>query len=361
MTVRTILEPAGPAAASIHGSSQIIVDSATSACEWNSFVERHPLGTIDHLWGWRDVFRDVFGHASEYLVARRDGEIAGVLPLVVFRSRIFGRQLVSLPMLNYGGLLLEDPDAAIPLVSYAAGLARNLGARHVELRHASRITDLPARQHKVSMRLALPEVASTLWAALDRKVRNQVRKAQKSPLDLANGGSDLVEPFYEVFSANMRDLGTPAYPKLLFAKVLQVFDGRARVFTVRYRGDPVAGAIMLRFRDTVLVPWASSLREFRQLCPNMLLYWAMIETAIADGARVFDFGRSSPDGGTYAFKLQWGAQAEPQSWEYVLLRGTALPDQGPHSRRFAAAVEVWKRLPLWVANRLGPAVVRHIP
>ena len=339
----------------------ITVESGTDGTEWDAFVHRHPLATVDHLWPWRKVFRDVFGHDSEYLVARRNGDIVGVLPLVLFRSRLFGRQLVSLPMLNYGGLLLQDPAAATPLVARATELAREFGARHVELRHALRTTQLPRRQHKVSIRLELPAAADALWAGLDRKVRNQVRKGQKSTLDVISGGSELVDSFYRVFARNMRDLGTPVYPKRLFAKVLEVFGPRARIFIVDYRSRPVAGAVMLRFRDTALVPWASSLREVRHLCANMLLYWSMIEASIADGMRIFDFGRSSPDGGTYPFKLQWGARPEPQSWEYVLLRDSALPEQGPSSGRFNAAIEIWKRLPVPIANALGPRVVRHIP
>jgi serine/alanine adding enzyme len=330
--------------------------------EWDAYVYGHPDATADHLWRWRQVFTEVFGHACQYLVARRAGVIAGVLPLVLFRSRIFGRLVVSLPFLNYGGVLADDDAAAEALIERAETVARDFRASHVELRHrARRFQSLAWRQHKLGSTRQLPSTSDELWKESDRKVRNQVRKAQKEGLVAVKGGAELVREFYAVFARNMRDLGTPVYSQRLFDTTLSAFAGRAQVHLVRRGTETLAGGISIRFRDTVLVPWASSLREFRHLCPNMLLYWAMLEGAVADGARVFDFGRSSPDAGTHAFKLQWGATATPLHWEYVLLSGQRAPDHGPANPRFHAAIEAWKRLPLSFASRVGPLVARHLP
>jgi FemAB-related protein (PEP-CTERM system-associated) len=170
-----------------------------------------------------------------------------------------------------------------------------------------------------------------------------------------------VDHFYDVFARNMHDLGTPVYPRQLFSETLRLFPEAAQVFLV-HSGQAVAAAgICLRFRDIVLVPWASSLREFRHQCPNTLLYWTMVEHAIQTGARVFDFGRSSPGSGPHQFKRQWGAVETPLNWEYVLLGNHEVPTDGAQSPKFAAAVATWKRLPLWLTNQLGPAVVRHLP
>lgn len=335
---------------------------AADAAIWDEYVTRHRAGTVDHLWAWRDVFEGALGHQTRYLLARRDGDVVGVLPLVLVRSRIFGRSVTSVPFLNYGGVLADDDRAAGALVDASRDVACRFGASHVELRHQSRqCPALPCRQHKVAMTLPLPASAESLWASLDRKVRNQVRKAQKEQLSVAAGGAELVDEFYTVFARNMRDLGTPVYGKALFMRTLASFPDRARVFVVRHDGRPIAAGISLRFRETALNPWASSLREFRHLCPNMLLYWAMIERAILDGVTVFDFGRSTPGGGTHQFKLQWGASELPLCWEYALLSRSEPPDQGPANPKFARAIDLWRRLPLWVANRVGPFIARNLP
>ena len=348
---------------SAHQRPSAPVVSATAVeADWDAYVFGHQAATLDHLWRWRHVFSGVFGHDCVYLAARRDAKIVGVLPLVRFRSRLFGRSVVSVPFLNYGGVLADDGPTAGALLHEAEAVARGFGARHLELRHSARqFPSLPVRQHKLALRRALPATAEALWENLDRKVRNQVRKAQKAGLSSTSGGGQLVSEFYPVFARNMRDLGTPVYSSRLFEQTLALFPERARVFVVRQETRALAAAIAIRFRDTVLVPWASSLREFRQLCPNMLLYWAMLEDAVATGARIFDFGRSSPDAGTHAFKLQWGAEATPLHWEYSLLAGATLPDHAPSSPRFHAAVQLWSRLPLWLANAAGPLVVRSIP
>jgi FemAB-related protein (PEP-CTERM system-associated) len=338
------------------------VSPNVSEADWNAYVSSHRDATADHLWRWREIFTGVFGHDSVYLVARRGNTMVGVLPLVLFRSRIFGRSVISLPFLNYGGVLADDEDAARALIENGSVVAREFGASHVELRHRTQMFPaLPTRQHKLGLTRPLPAAVDELWKDIDRKVRNQVRKAQKEGLVAAEGGADLVHEFYPVFARNMRDLGTPVYPRALFESTLRAFPDRARVFVVRQGSQTVAAAISISFRDTALVPWASSLRAFRHLCPNMLLYWTMMERAILDGVSVFDFGRSSPDSGTHAFKLQWGGQPEPLHWEYLLFSRRTVPDQGPSSPRFLAAVRIWSRLPLAIANAFGPMIVRSIP
>src|SRR6267142_3187192 len=174
---------------------------------WDAYVEAHADATAYHGWRWRHVFEQAFGHETMYLAAVDRGEIAGVLPLAIFRSHLFGRFAVSLPFVNYGGLCTTTPAAAAALLRRAADLARERRLAHVELRHVThQCPHLSAREHKVGMRLDLAGDATRAWDGLDRKVRNQVRKAEKSALTARSGGSELLEPFYRVFSRNMRDL-----------------------------------------------------------------------------------------------------------------------------------------------------------
>jgi FemAB-related protein (PEP-CTERM system-associated) len=350
------------ASSSTARTAHLTVSDHIDAAEWDEYVQRHPEGSIDHLWRWRDVFSRVFDHPSTYLVARRDDVVTGVLPLVQFRSRLFGRFLVSVPFLNYGGVLASDAAAGTALIAEAHEVARRFGASHIELRHTGRqFTDLPIREHKLKLTRPLPATTNALWSDVDRKVRNQVRKAQKDGLSAQTGHSELIADFYTVFSRNMRDLGTPVYPKSLFVETGRLFSHELRVYVVRAARVPVAAAIALRFQDTVIVPWASSLREYRQHCPNMLLYWTMLEDAVQRGVKTFDFGRSTRGAGTHQFKLQWGATETPLHWEYLLLTRSGVPDHGPTNAKFAAAIAVWQRLPLWVTEAIGPTIVRNIP
>ncbi|HJZ74731.1 MAG TPA: FemAB family XrtA/PEP-CTERM system-associated protein [Vicinamibacterales bacterium] len=341
-------------------SLQVTADVTPS--EWDRFVSRQPHATGYHAWKWREVFERAFGHETLYLAARDHGSIVGVLPMVLFKSRLFGRFAVSLPFVNYGGVLARDAAAAACLLDRAAALREEHRLAHVELRHTARqFPDLEARTHKVGMLLTLERDVAEAWERLDRKVRNQVRKAEKSQMTARSGGVELLDGFYGVFARNMRDLGTPVYARAFFAEVLAAFPETARVFLVDAGDVTVAGAITLSFRDTIENPWASSLREYRTMSPNTLLYWRMIEHAIATGHKTFDFGRSTPNEGTYTFKAQWGAQPTPLHWEYVLGAGCRLPNLSPSNPKYRAAIGLWTRLPLTVANFLGPHIVRSIP
>lgn len=330
--------------------------------DWDRFVYAHPAGTVEHLWQWREIFSRVFRHRPVYLAAVRGNEIVGVLPLVLVKSILFGRSVVSLPYANYAGLVTSDSTAANALVSEATRIGRTFGASHVELRNVDRQRpDLPWQSHKVGARLLLPSSVDALWDALDRKVRNQVRKARKEGLTVDTGGSELVADFYRVFARNMRDLGTPVFPKALFEQTLRRLPIDARVHIVRRGTLPVAGAISLGWRRTVLVPWASALREYRALCANVLLYWTMLEAAVAGSYATFDFGRSTPGSGTHHFKQQWDAVDVPLHWEYPLLGTAGIPDHGPSNPRLAVFISAWQRLPMPVANTLGPEITRQLP
>jgi hypothetical protein len=167
----------------------ISISADHDSAAWDAYVTAHPAATGDHLWHWRDVFTGVFGHECRYLAARRDGVVTGVLPLVLFRSRLFGRAVVSVPFLNYGGVLADDDAVAGMLVQAAREVAGEFRASHVELRHQQRQRpELPFRQHKLGFLRALPSTTESLWQATDRKIRNQVRKAQKEGLTAAEGG-----------------------------------------------------------------------------------------------------------------------------------------------------------------------------
>ena len=348
--------------ATMHRASPILISNEIAATEWDAYVNSRGEASGYHLSGWKTVFERSFGHRTEYIAARRDGAIVGVLPLVEFRSWLFGRFMVSLPFVNYGGILASGDEVATALLDSGGAIAQARGSRYLELRHVTqRFPTAPCRRHKVGMLLELGLDVEAMWNGLDRKVRNQVRKAEKSGLICRIGGKEQIDQFYAVFATNMRDLGTPVYAKRFFQEVFRAFPDRASTIVVTLNDKTVAAGIVLRYRDRLEMPWASSLRAYRALCSNNLLYWTAITHAITSGCRIFDFGRSTPGEGTFHFKEQWGARPQPLCWEYRLLDGTAIPDHSPKNPKFSLAIELWKRLPVAVAGLLGPPIVRSIP
>ncbi len=318
-------------------------------------LSRHP--------SWLTVLQYGLRHEPYLLEATEGGRTVGVLPLAFVRSILFGRFLVGLPYLNSGGFIAADDDVTRRLIDRAVELADVLRVRYLELRHERHVEHprLTAKQtHKVLMRRPLPGGPAAVWASLRGKVRNQVRKAQKQTLGVAWGGRELLPEFYAVFSENMRDLGTPVYPLGLFAQVLRSFPGRAELCVVRKGDAPLAAALLAHGAGVTELLSASSLREFNSTCANMLMYWRLLERAVGRGQVVFDFGRSTPGGGTYRFKKQWGAKPEPSVWQYYVRRGP-VGELQPHAAKYRRLVRLWRRLPLPLARLLGPHIVRGIP
>lgn len=330
---------------------------------WDHYVTGNPRATGYHLIGWRSVIEKTFGHRTFYYRAiDSDGAVQGVLPLVYVQSVLFGRFLVSLPYLNYGGVVSETPEVAAQLVAQARYHADELGAGHVELRHTGDADlDWPKKDHKVSMRLDLPEQYDDLMKAFSPKLRAQVRRGEKEGMTTEIGGQHLLGDFYEVFARNMRDLGTPVYGKRFFAEILRTFPKDAKICAVKFEGKPVAAGFIYGFRNMLEIPWASSDRRYAMFAPNMLLYSSVLRYACEQGYRVFDFGRSTKDSGTYRFKKQWGARPVQLVWHYWIRDSQKLPELNPQNPKFRLAIEIWKRLPIPITTVLGPQISKSLP
>jgi len=318
-------------------------------------LSRHP--------GWLDVLAEAFGHTPYALEAVERGRTVGYLPLTFVHSFLFGKFLVSLPYLNSNGVLAENGRAAQALIDRAVVLADELKVRHLELRHEGPVEHPAlngAMREKVHMRLALPDFPGPLWESIGSKVRNQIRKAEKGGLTASWGGVELLPEFYDIFSKNMRDLGTPVYGQRLFRAILTAYPGDAELCVVRMGTLPVAGGLLLHGKGVTEVPSASSLREYNPACANMLLYWNLLERAVERGQKVFDFGRSTVDGSTYRFKKQWGALPEPATWQYYLRNGLA-DELRPDNPKYQRLVRIWQKLPVRLTRWIGPRIVRGIP
>jgi FemAB-related protein (PEP-CTERM system-associated) len=330
---------------------------------WDAFVRAHPGGSHYHRAGWARVIRRSFGHRALYRVAHGADGIEGVLPIVAFAHPLFGRALVSVPFLNRGGILASTDRARGALLEETRRLVESTGSAYCELRHvvASDAT-LPARTNKVSMSLPLAGDPDVIWAALDAKVRNLVRKAQRSGLTVRPGDAarDLAG-FYDVFAENMRDLGTPVYSARFFQEVFREFSEDLTLLVVERAGELAAAGICVAHRSFTEIHWAASRRKLLPSSPNMLLYWESIAAAARAGRREFCFGRSTEGSGPHRFKKQWGALPTTLHWEYVLAPGAEPPSRNPENPRYRLAIRAWQRLPVAITRVLGPPIVRHLP
>ncbi|HVZ77799.1 MAG TPA: FemAB family XrtA/PEP-CTERM system-associated protein [Gemmatimonadaceae bacterium] len=328
--------------------------------DWDAFVARSAQGSFCHLFAWQDIMRDVLGHHCTYWAAHAaDGTLQGVLPLVRVRAPLLGRYLVSMPFLNDGGPLGDDATRMV-LAARARQQAESERADLLELRTRHAVPQWACVSHrKITVQLPLPDSGHALWQRFPSKLRSQVRRPQKEGY-VTRFGLDERGAFYDVFSRNMRALGTPVLPRALFDRIAREFPALVE-FGVVYAGDvPIAAGCGFSWQGEFEITWASSLREYNRASPNMLLYWAFLERLAERGMHTFDFGRCTPGGTTHRFKQQWGGHDLPLPWAQWSSRGVAAPPT-PDRPAFQLATACWRRLPLAVTNRLGPVIARRLP
>lgn len=333
--------------------------------DWDDYILAHAGANAFHLASAVLIGNRAFGLPAHFVTARDDGgRLRGVLPLVEQTIIPWTRCLVSLPFCTYGGPLANDEEALASLVQRAEDLGQQRGAARIILRHVAemQLPDYPASLDKVSMALALPDSKDELAKRLGSKIRSQIRRAEREKPQVRFGHAELLGDFYRVFCSVMRDLGTPVYPKRFFEAVFEALGARAAAVVIYLEGAPVSGAVLIQWRDRMKVPWAGTLHSVNPMSINMRLYWELLQLAIERQCSAFDFGRCSRDGGTYRFKAQWGAEPVQLYWRTHDLTGVEKASTVLDQRsRLESAVKVWSKLPLSLANRMGPIISPRLP
>jgi FemAB-related protein (PEP-CTERM system-associated) len=334
-------------------------DSACAAA-WDAFVATCAQATFFHRAGWQRILADVFRHDTYFLYAELDGQVAGVLPLAHVDSALFGNSLVSLPFAVYGGVAAATQAVAIALENEAARLARHLGVDHLELRNVTqRHPDWPQQDLYVTFRREILADEEANMLAIPRKQRAMVRKGAKN--GLRSEIDDGVERFFALYADNVHRHGTPAMPRKYFQALLVEFGADCEVLTVvAPDGRALSSVLSFYFRDEVLPYYAGDDVLARDLAANDFKYWELMRRACARGLKVFDYGRSKQGTGSYSFKKNWGFDAAPLHYEYQLYKRDAIPQNNPSNAKYRLMIEAWRRLPIGVANWLGPFVVRNL-
>lgn len=330
--------------------------------DWDAFADKIGAG-IYHYSAWRHLIKNIFGHENYYLYATNErAEIVGILPLIRLKSILFGDFMISMPYFNYGGPIAASSEAEDFLIAESEKLRSELGCSHTEIRDTKlRDIDWPVKTDKVCMLLDLPDNPESLWKAIGSKRRAQINRPVREGVEFLQGGEELLDDFYQVFSVNMRDLGTPVYNKQFFREIIHTFPDKIKIAVVRLKGEPVGAGFLMGHNGKLEIPWASTLRKVNNIGANMYLYWNILKLAIEAGFKVFDFGRSSKDAGTLKFKKQWGAQPLQSYWYYLLPADAQLPEMNPKNPKYTLAIKIWRKLPVFVTNSIGPLIVKGLP
>ena len=327
---------------------------------WDNFVQAQDAGTFFHRSGWHGIFRDAFGLKPRYLIAERSGQIAGVLPLAFQNSLLFGKALVAAPFCVEGGPLAADPEADRALVSAALAIQSETKAPYVEFRSRRAQHEGWTARKDLYATFAGPLSSDDQenLKAIPRKQRAVVRKTLESKL--TSEVPDKVDDMFRVYAESVRNLGTPVFAKSYFARLKQTFGADCDIVVIRDGGEAVSAVLNFYHKDTVLPYYGGGTSGARRTGANDFLYWEVMRRAALRGYRRFDFGRSKAGTGAFAFKKNWGFEPEWLEYEYHFLPGETMPDKNPLNPKYKLFIETWKKLPLPVANFMGPWLIRGL-
>jgi len=333
---------------------------AATALRWDMFVDHCSEATFFHRSAWQKIITDVFRHHAYFLYAEDEIGVRGILPLAHVKSRLFGNALVALPFAVYGGIAAVDGEAVAVLENAARELASSLGVDHLEFRNvAPRHPEWPTQDLYVTFRKPiLPELEDNMLA-IPRKQRAMVRKGIKN--ELISTVDRNTDRFFALYADNVHRHGTPAMPKKYFDTLLQVFGQDCEILTVSAPdGRPLSSVLSFYFRDEILPYYAGDDESARHLAANDFKYWELMRRACERGIKVFDYGRSKRGTGSFAFKKNWGFEPQSLHYEYCLYKSDAIPQNNPNNPKYRFFIAAWRRMPISVANRLGPYIVRNL-
>ena len=334
---------------------------------WDDFVLNYPDTSPYHLFAWKRAIEIAYGHQCHYLYAEKHYKIEGILPLIQLRFFPFINEVVALPFCDIGNCISKNTEAQDTLFNEAIQLSTNRKTINIQLRgdmtptESIRSSFKAIETDKVRMLLNLPPTADHLVNSFKSKLRSQVRKAEKNGVLFEWGDMHDIDGAYKVFSKNMHELGSPVHSKSFLKAVLENYGARSKLGLAIFEGRIIGMGIILLGGSVVSIPWASTSREYNRLSPNMLLYWNFLKYSADNGFAYFDFGRSSEGEGTYKFKKQWGAKPIPLLW-YEHVGNGQINNKGVsvNSWKRELAASIWRKLPLGVANTIGPHLRKYI-
>jgi FemAB-related protein (PEP-CTERM system-associated) len=346
-----------------HAIAPVIVRgfADADAPAWDALVATAPEATIFHGLAWQRVLAKSLRHDLHQLCAWRGPRLVGLLPLVHIRSPLFGASLVSAGCAVYGGIVAEDDEAAQALADEAASLGERLGVDFIELRHQTERTlgwTTNAELYVIFCR-ALTASSEANLKAIPRKKRADLRKAIDNRALSVEVGADL-DTFYRIYSESLRNLGTPVLPRRFYRAILEELGPAVELSAVRGPDGAVASLMTFYFRDRVMPYYGGATPAARPLHAYDLLYWSLMERAVERGALLYDFGRSKRGTGSFDYKTYWGFTPQPLPYAIRLVRAPHLPEINPLNPKYRLMIDAWRRLPLGVANFIGPFVARQI-
>jgi FemAB-related protein (PEP-CTERM system-associated) len=327
---------------------------------WDAFVDACSQASFFHRAGWRQVLEKAFGHKPYFLLAESQGAIVGILPLAQVKSALFGNTLASLPFCVYGGVAAESDEAASALRKFACELAETLRVDALELRNSEPSgSGWLTKDLYFTFRGAIDADNEVNLKAIPNRQRAMVRKGIKEGL-VSEETSDAGR-LYRVYSESVRNLGTPVFARKYFDILQDTFKDDCRILMICHEGEDVAGVMSFYFKGEVLPYYGGSVARARTIkgC-NHFMYWELLRRSADEGLTSFDFGRSKAGTGPYQFKKNWGFTPQPLPYEYYLVKASEMPNVNPTNPKYRLLVDTWSRLPLPVANFVGPFLARSL-
>jgi FemAB-related protein (PEP-CTERM system-associated) len=332
---------------------------ARDHAHWDAYVNTHPDATFFHRAGWKHVIEAAFGHRTHFLLAERGGEIVGVLPLAEIRSRLFGHSLGALPFCAYGGILADHDAAWRALDEAAQSLAVRLKVGALEYRNqTAQHAHWPTKDLYVTFKKAIEPDIEANMNAIPRKQRAMVRKGIKAGL-VGEIDAD-TRRFFQAYSASVHRLGTPVFSRRFFRLLKETFGDDCELLTITQNGNVIASVMSFYFRDEVLPYYGGGVDAARAVAGNDFMYWELMRRACERGLKVFDFGRSKRGTGSFDFKKNWGFEPTPLYYEYFLVTDTDVPEINPLNPKYRLFIQAWKKMPLAIANVIGPHIVKNL-
>ncbi len=330
--------------------------------EWDHYISRSERGTFCHLIGWKKVIEKTFGYESCYLYARRGDKICGVLPLFMVRNQLFGKYLISTPFAVYGGICADDDEVATLLLERAKRITQAHGLDYLELRNIDLHHDGLVQKDLYCTFYQTLRSEEHNWKVLPRETRRLIRKAKKANLTVEIDETGLGK-FYKIYSRNVKELGTPVFPISFFRNFMQEFKDQCNLVKVSLNQEVIAAVLVFYFKDHIMPYYGGALRQYNnnKYAPNNFMYWELMRYGIDKGYKVFDFGRSKKGTGAYNFKRHFGMTPTSLNYQYYLCGQRELPNLNPLNPKFKLFIDTWKKLPLPIANFVGPRLIKLFP
>lgn len=314
-----------------------------------------------HSIEWMSLVNETLGVEYKIAILQENNETVASIPFAFYRNFIKGPCAIPLQFSGYYGSIVANSNLYKKKIMNHFFQYCERKKLYTQIPEINSIDGYKSHSgysiYKIELKNNLP-VEEQILSYASKRTRGYIKSAINSNLKSFVGGLELIDEFYFIYLQNMKELGTPPLPESYFKKIIEYLPKVSKVILVKDHKKVCSGMFIMQISEKELfTPIICTPRLYQTGQSSHLIYLKAAEEAQNFGCSIVNFGRSIDGGGPALFKKRYGLKASPL---FIYSPNKKWKVTDPNNTNWRYAIEIWKRLPIFLTKLAGKILAKHV-